>query len=44
MYLPDGFAAAIVIGVIALLLPAMWAAWWFIADLGGPTGRRRPVA
>ena len=30
----DGFAVAVVIAVVALLLPALWVAWWWIADLG----------
>lgn len=38
----DGFGVAIVIGVVALLLPALWVACWFIADLGeGATGGPR---
>lgn len=34
----DGFGVAIVIGVVALLLPALWVAWWFIADIGEGAG------
>jgi hypothetical protein len=30
----DGFLVAVLVGVIALLLPALWIAWWLIADLG----------
>ncbi len=30
----DGFVVAVILGVIALLLPALWVAWWLIADLG----------
>lgn len=32
-----GFLAALVIGVVALLLPALWVAWWWIASLGETT-------
>ena len=43
----DGFVVALVIGVVALALPALWIAWWLIADLGeGVSGsdRVRPRA
>ena len=33
----DGFVVAIVVGVIALMLPALWVAWWWVADMGETT-------
>lgn len=30
----NGFAAALFIGVMAPAAPALWIAWWMIADLG----------
>ncbi len=30
----DGFAVAIVIGLLALLSPMLWIGWWLVADLG----------
>lgn len=30
----DGFSVALVLGAVALALPALWIAWWFLADLG----------
>jgi hypothetical protein len=30
----DGFVVALVIGVVVLLMPLLWLAWWLIADLG----------
>lgn len=29
----DGFSVALVIGVLALVLPALWIAWWYFADV-----------
>jgi hypothetical protein len=29
----DGFAVALVLGVVALVLPALWIAWWYLADV-----------
>lgn len=29
----DGFSVALVIGVLALVLPALWIAWWYLADV-----------
>jgi hypothetical protein len=29
-----GLAAAIVIGLMALVLPALWIAWWYLSDMG----------
>jgi hypothetical protein len=29
----DGFFVALVIGVVALVLPALWIAWWYLADV-----------
>lgn len=29
----DGFSVALVIGVLALMLPALWIAWWYLADV-----------
>ena len=43
----DGFVFALVLGVVALLLPAFWMAWWYVADVTeGASGydRRRPRA
>ena len=30
----DGFAVALILGLIALLSPVLWIAWWLLADLG----------
>jgi len=30
----DGLVGAIILGVLAMLLPVVWIAWWLIADLG----------
>ncbi|HET9782162.1 MAG TPA: hypothetical protein VFR33_10315 [Candidatus Dormibacteraeota bacterium] len=43
----DGFVVAVVLGVAALLLPVVWIAWWYVADVTeGASGydRRRPRA
>jgi hypothetical protein len=43
----DGLVVAIVLGALALLLPAVWIAWWYVADVTeGASGydRRRPRA
>ena len=43
----DGLAVALVLGVAALLLPVVWIAWWYVADVTeGTSGydRRRPRA
>jgi hypothetical protein len=41
----DGFIVALVIGVLALLAPALWIAWWYVADVSeGVSGRTRPRA
>ena len=37
----DGIGAAIFIGLIALVVPLVWAGWWFVADLGEKVGGRR---
>ena len=43
---PDGFVAAVILGLLALLLPVLWIGWWLLADLGEkangtyPTRRR----
>ena len=29
----DGFSVALVLGVVALVLPALWIAWWYLADV-----------
>jgi hypothetical protein len=29
----DGFSVAVVLGVLALVLPALWIAWWYLADV-----------
>ena len=34
MYLGDGFAGAIMVGLAVLALPVAWVAWWFLASLG----------
>lgn len=41
-----GIDAAIVIGLLAVLLPGLWMAWWLVAGIGErvsgrPTGRFR---
>jgi hypothetical protein len=30
----DGFGAAIIVGLVALLSPVLWIGWWLLADLG----------
>lgn len=43
----DGFSVALVIGVLALVLPAVWIAWWYLADVEGAvigSDRTRPRA
>ena len=30
----DGFSAALVVGLLALLAPVLWIGWWLVADLG----------
>jgi hypothetical protein len=41
----DGFAVAIVVGVLALLAPVLWVAWWYAADVSEvASGRTRPRA
>ena len=30
----DGFVVAIILGLLALLSPVVWLAWWLVADLG----------
>ena len=30
----DGFSVALILGVLALVLPALWIAWWYVADMG----------
>jgi len=37
MYLGDGFAGAIMVGLAVLALPVAWVAWWFLASLGEAT-------
>ena len=37
MYLGDGFAGAIMVGLAALAVPVAWVAWWFLASLGEAT-------
>jgi hypothetical protein len=39
----DGFVVAVVLGVLALLLPAFWIGWWLLADLGERTNGARPT-
>ena len=29
-----GFPVAVFLGVLALVLPALWIAWWYLADIG----------
>ena len=29
----NGFSVALILGVVALVLPALWIAWWYIADV-----------
>jgi hypothetical protein len=29
----DGFSVALVLGLVALVLPALWIAWWYLADV-----------
>ena len=30
----DGFVVAVILGLLALLSPVVWIAWWLVADLG----------
>jgi hypothetical protein len=30
----DGFVVAVILGVLTLLLPALWMGWWLLVDLG----------
>ena len=30
----DGFVVAVILGLLTLLSPAIWLAWWLVADLG----------
>lgn len=30
----DGFVVAVIVALLALLLPALWMGWWLLADLG----------
>ena len=30
----DGFGVALILGLLALLSPALWIGWWLLADLG----------
>jgi hypothetical protein len=30
----DGFGVAVIVAILALLLPLMWIGWWVLADLG----------
>jgi len=30
----DGFVAAVILGLLALLSPVLWIGWWLLADLG----------
>lgn len=44
----EAFVAALVLGVVALLLPVAWIAWWYVADVtegasGYDRGRPRAV-
>ncbi|HET7419567.1 MAG TPA: hypothetical protein VFL27_04230 [Candidatus Dormibacteraeota bacterium] len=36
----EGFGAAVIIGAIALAVPALWVAWWFVATIGEQVGGR----
>ena len=36
----EGIGAAIFIGLVGLLLPTLWIAWWLVADLGERMGGR----
>jgi hypothetical protein len=39
----DGFVVALVVLVVALLLPLLWLAWWYVADVSqGVSGSDRP--
>lgn len=40
----EALPGAVIIGVIALLLPAIWIAWWLLGDLGESIGGGRPRA
>lgn len=42
----NGIGVAIVIGIMALVLPAVWIGWWLVADLGekvGGSAREAPI-
>jgi hypothetical protein len=30
----QGFGAAVLVGLVALVLPGLWFAWWLVAALG----------
>lgn len=30
----DGFGVAVILGLLGLLSPVIWVAWWLVADLG----------
>ncbi len=40
MYLGDGFAGAVMVGLAVLALPVAWGVWWFLASLGEATAGR----
>jgi hypothetical protein len=40
----QGFGAAVVIGVIALAVPALWVAWWLVAAIGERVSGRPSAA
>ena len=37
----QGLGVAILVAVLALLLPVLWLVWWWIADLGDPAKSAR---
>jgi hypothetical protein len=39
----DGFVVAVLIALLALLLPALWIGWWILADLGERAGGTYPT-
>lgn len=36
----DGFVGAVFVGILALLLPALWVGWWMLADMGNTVSGR----
>jgi hypothetical protein len=40
----DGFGAALMVGLIALLSPALWIGWWLLADLGEKVNGTYPTS